>query len=137
MMALVFGAGTWTLWYGALLLTFLMLMGTAVYACIEPSGPSAGPMLMLLVFILAFAGMFVMTSVDVALLVRALGYGFMSSIFAVLLAWIILGLSWTFLFWATDPNDPPMLIPGRALFIGHSLLLYAGNLWVLSFLRSR
>lgn len=40
-------------------------------------------------------------------------------------------------FWATDPNYPHMLVPGRVLFIMHSLLLYGGNLWLLWQIRWR
>ncbi|HLZ36029.1 MAG TPA: hypothetical protein VKP13_18650 [Nitrospira sp.] len=58
----VFGGGTWILCYGSLFLAFLMLMGTAVYACSDPTGPSAGPML----YFFAFVIMLVVTSVDVA-----------------------------------------------------------------------
>ena len=47
------------------------------------------------------------------------------------------GLSWTFLFWATDPNYPHMLLPGRVLFLLHSSMLYGGNLWLLSQIRQR
>ena len=46
--AIVFGSGAWTLWYGSLFLAFLMLLATGLYACVEPSGPGAGPMLMLM-----------------------------------------------------------------------------------------
>lgn len=136
-MSFFVGKGSWTLWYGSLFAAFLMLMGTGVYACLDPSGPGAGPMLMLMVFILAFAGILVVTSVDVVLLARGAGYGFISMAISILLAWIAVGLSWTFLFWATDPNYPEMLLPGRALFILHSLLMYGGNLWLIWQIRLR
>ena len=136
-MAIAFGNGTWTLWYGFLFIAFLMLLGTGVYACLEPSGPSAGPMLMLMVFVFAFAAMLVVTSIDVGLFARTPGSGFMSVTLSVLMAWIAVGLSWTFLFWATDPNYPHMLLPGRVLFIAHSIILYGGNLWLLWQIRQR
>jgi len=136
-MSLVFGNGTWTLWYGSLLIAFLMLLGTGVYVCLEPEGPGAGPMLMLMVFVLAFAAMVVMTSIDVGLFAKARGRGWMTIALCLPVTWISLGFSWTFLFWATDPNYPHLLIPGRALFITHSVILYGGNLWLLWQIRQR
>jgi hypothetical protein len=137
LMAIAFGNGTWTFWYGSLFLAFLMLLGTGVYAGLEPSGPSAGPMLMLMVFVLAFAAMLVVTSVDAGLFARTAGSGFMTIAFSVLMAWIAVALSWTFLFWARDPNYPHLLLPGRPLFIAHSIILYAANLWLLWQIRQR
>ena len=67
------------LWYGSLLVAFLMLLGTGVYACLEPDGPGAGPMLMLMVFVLAFVVILVVTSVDVGLYTRAGGSGFITT----------------------------------------------------------
>ena len=134
--SVVFGGGAWMLWYGSLFASFLMLLGTAYYAYSEPSGPSAGPMLMLMVFSLGFVIMLIVTSVNVALWAGTAGYGFMTRAFFVLLTWVVVGVSWTFLFWATDPNYPEQLLPGRILFTLHSLLLYAGNLWLLWQIRS-
>jgi hypothetical protein len=51
--------------------------------------------------------------------------------------WIVVGLSWTFLFWATDPNYPHLLLPGRVFFIAHTIMLYAANLWLLWQIRQR
>ena len=133
----VFGNGTWTLWYGSLSIAVLMLLGTGVYACLTPEGPSAGPMIMLMVFFLAFCMMLVVTSVDLGLFLRTVGSGVVTISLFLLAAWIAVGLSWTFLFWATDPNYPHMLVPGRVLFIAHSLLLYGGNLWLLWQIRRR
>ncbi len=132
----LFGGGAWMLWYGSLFAAFLMLVGTSLYTCMEPSGPSAGPMLMLMVFFLAFIIMLVVTSVDIAWWAGTAGYGLVSKAFFVLLTWVAVGLLWTFLFWATDPNYPGQLLPGRILFTGHSLLLYGGNLWLLWRIRS-
>ncbi|MEQ1794327.1 MAG: hypothetical protein ABL970_09075 [Nitrospira sp.] len=53
-----------------------------------------------------------------------------------LLVWSVTGLSWIFLFVATDPNYPEQLFTGRVLFTLHSILLYAGNLWMLWVLRT-
>ncbi|HLZ33857.1 MAG TPA: hypothetical protein VKP13_07560 [Nitrospira sp.] len=64
------------------------------------------------------------------------GYGFRSKAFIVLLSWVVVGISWTFLFWATDANYPEQLLPGRILFTLHSGLLYAANLWLLPQIRS-
>lgn len=136
-MAMTFGNGHWILWYGALFIAFLMLLGTGVYACLEPSGPGAGPMLMLMVFVLSFSVMLVMTSIDVGWFARMAGSGFVTIAFFVLMAWVAIGLSWTFLFWATDPNYPHLLLPGRILFIAHSISLYAGNWWLLWHIRQR
>ena len=134
---MAFGNGTWTLWYVSLFITFLMLLGTGVYACLEPEGPGAGPMLMLMVFFAAFCVMLVVTSVDIGLFARRAGSGFVAIALFVVITWIGVGLSWPFLFWATDPNYPHMLLPGRVLFIMHSLLLYGGNLWLLWQIRWR
>jgi hypothetical protein len=132
----LFGSGTWTMWYGSLCLAFLMLMGTAYYACQDPSGPSATPMLMLMVFFVAFVIMAIGTTIDVALWAGTAGYGPGVTIVFVAAAWVALGLLWTFLFWASDPNYPDRLLPGRLLFTLHSMLIYAGNLWILWQLRA-
>jgi hypothetical protein len=134
---MVFGRGTWTLWYVALFTAFLMLIGTGVYACLEPEGPGAGPMLMLMVFALAFVTILVVTSVDVGLFARSTGFGLMMSAVFLVATWMVVGLSWTFLFWATDPNYPHLLLPGRVLFIAHTIMLYAANLWLLWRIRQR
>jgi hypothetical protein len=136
-MGIVFGTGTWTLWYGSLFIAFLMLLGTGVYACLDPVGPGAGPMLMLMVFVLAFAAMVIVTSVDVAVFAKGSGSGYVSLALYLLVTWIVVGISWTFLFWATDPNYPEMLLPGRTLFIAHSILLYGFNLWLLRRIQRR
>ena len=136
-MGIVFGNRAWIIWYGSLLIAFLILLGTGVYACLEPEGPGAGPMLMLMVFVLAFAAMAIITSVDVMLFEKARGRGVMTIALCLLVTWIALGFSWTFLFWATDPNYPHMLLPGRMLFIAHSIILYGGNLWLLWQIRQR
>ena len=136
-MGIVFGHGTRTLWSGSLLIAFLMLLGTGVYACLEPEGPGAGPMLMLMVFVLAFAAMVVITSVDVVLFAKGRGRGVMTIALCLFVTWIALGFSWTFLFWATDPNYPHMLLPGRVLFIAHSIILCGGNFWLLWQIRQR
>jgi hypothetical protein len=134
---MAFGSGTWKLWYGSLFLAFLMLLGTGIYACLEPEGPGAGPMLMLMVFVLAFVTILVVTSVDVGLFARSTGSGFMRIVLFVVATWMVVGLSWTFLFWATDPNSPHLLFPGRILFIAHSVMLYTANLWLLWRIRQR
>ena len=136
-MTMAFGNGTWTLWYVSLFITFLLLLWTGVYACLEPEGPGAGPMLMLMIFFVAFCVMLVVTSVDIGLFARRAGSGLLAPAVFVVITWVGVGLSWTFLFWATDPNYPHMLVPGRVLFIMHSLLLYGGNLWLLWQIRWR
>jgi hypothetical protein len=136
-MAMTFGTGSWTLWYGSLFIALLMLLGTGVYACLDPEGPSAGPMLMLMVFVVAFCVMLIVTSIDVGLFFRAAGSGTVTISFFVLVSWIGVVLLWTFLFWATDPNYPHLLVPGRVLFLTHSFLLYGGNLWLLWQIRRR
>jgi hypothetical protein len=133
--AFIFGGGTWTWWYGILFLALLMLMGTAIYACQVPSGPGAGPFIMLGVFFVAFVMLTIVSTVDVAWWAGASGSGLRAKILFVLATWVAVGLLWPFLFWATDPNYPERLLPGRLLFTLHALLLYAGNLWLLWRLR--
>ena len=53
----------------------LMLPRTGVYAYLDPSGPRAGPMLMLRVFVLAFGVMVAITSADVGLFTIVAGSG--------------------------------------------------------------
>ncbi len=130
-----FGQGAWAFWYGALLLAFLMLMVTAFYACVDPAGPGAGPMLMLMVFFLGFSIMLVMSTVDVWMWAGTAGYGVPLKAVLVIVTWIVVSTSWTWLFWATDPNYPEKLVPGRVLFTAHSVLLYAANLWLLAQVR--
>lgn len=129
------GGGKWSLWYGALASAFLMLMGTAVYACLDSDGPGAGPILMLMVFFLEFSIMLIISTVDVWMWAATAGYGVLIKAAIVVLLWIVAGLLWTWLFWATDPNYPDRLVPGRIIFVMQSRLLYWGNLWFLSRIR--
>ena len=61
----------------------------------------------------------------------AAGYSFWVRLLLVPATWALLGLLWTFLIWATDPNYPQRLLPGRILFFAHSSVVYAVNLWCL------
>ena len=128
----LFGEGGWIWWHGALALAFVMLLGVVIYAWRSPEGPGAGGILMTLVFFLAWSLMLVFCTVDVVRWSFARDDGWGMRIGFVLLAWIAVGLLWTFLFWATDPNYPEKLLPGRILFTAHSIALYFGNLWMLS-----
>lgn len=129
------GGEKWSLWYGALASAFLMLMGTAVYACLDSDGPGAGPILMLMVFFLGFSIMLIISTVDVWMWAGTAGYGVPIKAAIVVLSWIVVGLLWTWLFWATDPNYPDRLVPGRIIFAMQSLLVYGSNLWFLSRIR--
>lgn len=133
--SLFFGSGSWVFWYGALFMVLVALMGTALYVWQDPAGPSAGPMIMLTVFFFAFVVLAVISTIDVAWWAKAAGCGLMTITLFVLLTWGALALLWTFLFWASDPNYPDRLLPGRLLFLVHSIGLYAGNLWLLRTLR--
>jgi len=136
-LSILFGGETWSWWYGALFTMFLAMMGTAYYACQEPTGVGGGaPILMFLLYAYAFLILAVMSTVDVVLWARASGHGILITGLFLLLAWSVTGLSWTFLFMATDPNYPEQLFAGRVLFTLHSILLYAGNLWMLWVLRT-
>ena len=126
-----FGGGLWTFWYGALFTVFLSLIGTIYYLWQDPQGPSGAAFILYILYFYAFAVVVVITTVDVAWWARTVGYGFMATGGLVILAWIILGLSWKFIFMASDPNYPERLLPGRILFTLHSVLLYLGNLWLL------
>jgi hypothetical protein len=117
--------------YGLLFVAWLLLMATALYAAAETSGPSAWPMLMLLVFVLGFLLMLSLTTVHVVRYAGMAGYGLVSKLLFIVLTWLGVGCSWTFLFWATDPNYPEQLMPGRVLFTLHGLVTYIGNLWLL------
>lgn len=136
-LSILFGGGTWPWWHGVLFALFLSMMGTAYYACLDSSGPGGAPFLMFMLYAYAFLLLAVMSTVDVWLWARASGHGIPMTGLFMLLAWIVIGLSWTFLFWATDPNYPERLLMGRLLFTLHSILLYAGNLWMLWVLRSQ
>jgi len=114
---------------------FLAMMGTAYYACLDSSGPSGAPFLIFMLYAYAFLVLAVMSTVDVALWARASGHGILTTGLLLMLAWIVIGLSWPFLFMATDPNYPEQLFAGRVLFTLHSTLLYVGNLWMLRVLR--
>jgi hypothetical protein len=131
-MLFVFGEGGWIWWHGALALAFAMLLGVVIYAWRSPEGPGAGGILMTLAFFLAWSLMLAFCTVDVVRWSFARQDGWGIRIGLVLLAWIAVGVLWTFLFWATDPNYPEKLLPGRILFAAHSIALYFGNLWMLS-----
>lgn len=126
-----FGGGTWTTWYGLLFIAFLMLLGVTVYAMQDPAGPSATPFLMMGLFFIAFGIFVVLSPIDAWLWATAQGYSVLAKIFLVPATWVLLAFLWTFLFWATDPNYPEKLLPGRILFPLYSLLIYAANLWLL------
>lgn len=130
-MVFLFGQGSWIWWHGVLALAFVMLLGVAVYAWRDPKGPGAG-IFMFMVFVLAWLLMLVFSTVDVVRWSFARDDGWGMRIGFVVLAWIAAGLLWTFLFWATDPNYPEKLLPGRILFTVHCVALYFGNLWMLS-----
>ena len=74
-MTIAFGNGAWILRCVALFHACLMLPRTGVYAYLDPSGPRAGPMLMLRVFVFAFGVMVAITSVDVGLFTIVAGSG--------------------------------------------------------------
>ena len=135
-LSILFGGGTWPWWYGVLFALFLAMMGTAYYACLDSSGPSGAPFLMFMLYAYAFLLLAVMSTVNLWLWARASGHGILMTGLFMLLAWIVLSLSWTFLFMATDPNYPERLFMGRVLFTLHSILLYAGNLRMLWVLRT-
>lgn len=135
-LSILFGGGTWPWWHGVLFTMFLAMMGTAYYACLDSSGPSGAPFLMFILYAYAFVILAVMSTVDLWLWARASGHGILMTGLFLLLAWIVTGLSWTFLVMATDPNYPEQLFTGRLLFTLHSILLYAGNLWMLWVLRA-
>jgi hypothetical protein len=125
----VFGSGLMTLWHGALFAAFAALMGTGVYACQDPSGPSAAPLMVMSLFFLAFVLLAVASPVNCVLWAAAAGYALWTRILLVPVTWAVLGLLWLFLVWASDPNYPQRLVPGRILFFSHSVLIYAANLW--------
>ena len=130
-MTFLFGQGGWIWWHGALALAFMMLIGMAIYAWRAPRSTGAG-ILMFMVFCAGWFIMLVLSTGDVVLWSFARDYGWGMRIGFVLLAWIAVGLLWTFLFMATDPNYPEKLLPGRALFTALCVALYAANLWMLS-----
>ena len=125
----LFGSGLSTLWHGSLLLAFVVLMGTGVYACQEPTGPSGVPFIVMSFFFLAFMFLVVASPINVVLWAGAAGYPFWVRLLLVPVTWALPGLLWTFLIRATDPNYPQRLVPGRILFFAHSILVYAANLW--------
>lgn len=90
---------------------------------------------MLMVFFLEFSIMLIISTVDVWMWAATAGYGVLIKAAIVVLLWIVAGLLWTWLFWATDPNYPDRLVPGRIIFVMQSRLLYWGNLWFLSRIR--
>lgn len=83
------------------------------------------------VYAYALLIIWVLSTVDVFQWARASGYGLGLSAVLVLLAWIVIGFSWMFLVWATDPNYPERLLTGRLLFAVDSILLYGANVWML------
>lgn len=132
----LFGSGVSTLWYGSLFVAFVLLVGTGVYACQDPAGPSGGPFIMMILFFLAFVFFAIASPINVVLWAGSTGYSLWARILLVPATWALLALLWTFLFWATDPNYPGRLLPGRVLYFLHSALVYAANLWLLWRLRA-
>jgi hypothetical protein len=130
-LAFLFGHGSWVWWHGALAVAFVLLLGVILYAWRDPKGPGAG-ILMFMVFCLAWLMMLIFSTVDVLRWSFARDDGWGLRIGFIVLAWIAVGLLWTLLFWATDPNYPEKLLPGRILFTAHCVALYFGNLWMLS-----
>ena len=130
-MTFLFGQGNWIWWHGALALAFVMLLVVAAHAWLDPGDTGSG-ILMFMVFCAAWFMMLVLSTGDVVLWSLARDDGWGMRIGFVLLAWIVVGLLWTLLFMATDPNYPKKLLPGRILFTAHCVALYTANLWMLS-----
>ena len=126
------GKGRWIWWHAALAAACLSLAGVAVYAWIDPKGPGGGAFLMFIAFCLAWLLMLAISTVDILLWSSARKHGWKWRLVLVPVAWTAVGLLWTFLFWATDPNYPEMLLPGRLLLSGHVAALYLVNLGALA-----
>lgn len=125
------------MWYGALFAVFLLLMGTVLYVCQDPSGLSAGPFIMQGLFVIAFGILAILSTVDAARWAGAVGYGLGAQVLFVMAAWLALGMLWTVLFRVSDPNYHEWLLLGRVLFTAHSILLFVGNhLWLMSCVRA-
>ena len=131
-MRFFFGSGAAIWWHGSLFVAFLALLGTGIYACQSSDGPASGaPFIMLMLFFLVFMFLAAASPVNLLLWASRAGLSVWMMILLVPVSWLLLAPLWTFLFWATDPNYPGWLVPGRVLFFAYSLLIYGANLWLL------
>lgn len=127
----IFGGGSAPVQHWALLLSFLALLGVSWYSANGPTGPGAGPMLVYLVFALAFVVLLFLTPLNATRWAAATGRPRWLNLFIVPGGIILVWYLWTFVVWGTDPNYPERLPRGRILLPLHALLVYVVNLYFL------
>ncbi len=104
----------------AVTVAFAGLMLTGWYAIQDPSGPSATPILVFMVLMIAMGILLLVTPINLVRWAAAGGRGFAIKVALVAGSFTLVGLIWTFAVWATDPNYPERLFRGRVLFFAHS-----------------
>lgn len=114
---------------------FLTLAAVLWYMVIDPKGPGGGAFLAFLGFCVAWGVLLVFSTVNGILWARAAQFHWALWILVILGVWIAVGLLWTFLFMASDPNYPQRLFPGRIIFGALTVAIYLGNLAMLARVR--
>ncbi|WP_414662058.1 hypothetical protein [Horticoccus sp. 23ND18S-11] len=114
---------------------FLTLAAVLWYMVIDPKGPGGGAFLAFLGFCVAWAVLLLLSTVVAVLWARTSQLHWALWIALILGLWIAVGLLWTFLFMASDPNYPHRLLPGRISFGALTVAIYLGNLAMLARVR--
>ncbi|MSR02953.1 MAG: hypothetical protein EXR94_09500 [Gemmatimonadetes bacterium] len=108
---------------------FAGLMLTGWYAIQDPTGPSGSAFVMFLALAGAMGILLLVTPINLVRWATVTGRGFGIKLLLVAAAVGLVGLIWTLVVWATDPNYPERLTRGRVLYLAHSagicLLNYA------------
>lgn len=113
----------------AVTIAFAGLMLAGWYAIQEATGPSGSAFVMFLALAGAMGILFLVTPVNLVRWATVTRRANWIKLLLVAVSVVMVGLIWTFVVWATDPNYPERLIRGRILYFVHSagicLLNYA------------
>lgn len=108
---------------------FACLMLTGWYAIQDSTGPSGSVFVMFLALAGAMGILLLVTPINLVRWATVTGRGFGIKLLLVAAAVGLVGLIWTLVVWATDPNYPERLTRGWVLYFAHSagicLLNYA------------
>lgn len=102
---------------------------------LDPKGPGGGPFMAFLAFCGAWSVLLILSTANGILWARATQLNWALWIVLILGLWIAVGLLWSFLFMASDPNYPHRLVPGRIYFGVLTLVIYLANLAMLARVR--
>jgi len=135
MLTFFVGQGGWIWLHAALGGAFLTLAAVLWYMVLDPQGPGGGAFIAFLGYCCAWFVLLLLSTVNGILWARAAQLHWALWIVVIVGLWTAVGLQWTFLFMASDPNYPHRLLPGRILFGALTTAIYLGNLVMLARVR--